>query len=63
MEDNVQQFKAARQRASETAADFLAANPKCAGVVVVSGGVAVHRDKSGNERLVLNQKTGDSHEH
>ena len=51
MDEAVRQFREARERASQTARDFLAANPKSWGVVVVAQGFSIHRDRAGKEQL------------
>lgn len=56
MDEEVRKFREARERASHAAQDFLAANPHCAGVIVVRDGLAVHRDASGCEQVRIREQ-------
>ena len=58
MDEQIRQFREARERASHAAQDFLAANPRSFGVVVVGTGLSIHRDQNGKERLLPNSTRG-----
>lgn len=60
MDTSVRQFHEARERASQTAQDFLAANPRSWGVVVVSRGVSIHRDQAGKELVCFAEENRDA---
>lgn len=56
MDESVRRFREAREQAGQAAQDFLSANPGCAGVVVVRGGVSLYRNQAGVERVCVAQE-------